>query len=86
MDALVDQQECTPAVKDFAVSVDAGKSTIEIEATVEDESFDSAVALGQAVIRAAIHETGAGTPTWPTHDEILSMVPTDLQTSATEAA
>jgi hypothetical protein len=85
MDALLAQQECTPEVLDFAVSVDAEKSLVEIELTVQGVSYETAVAVGQATIRAAIHATGAGTPTWPTRDDMLSMVPTDLQTSTMEA-
>ncbi|RCW43118.1 hypothetical protein DFQ14_1075 [Halopolyspora algeriensis] len=79
-EALLNQEACTSELKDSAVSVDRRNSVIEIEASVVASSANEAIAIGQAAIRAAIHASGGGTPTWPSHDELVTLLPTNLQT------
>lgn len=80
-EALLEQERCTPEVKDSAVSADRAGAVVEIELTVMAASEDDALAKGQAAIRAALHATGWGTPEWPTHDEMMSLLPTNLETT-----
>lgn len=85
-EALLDQERCTPEVLDSAVSADRGKRAIEIEVTVQASSEHEAIAIGQAAIRSAIHAAGGDTPQWPTHDDVVSMLPTSLETTRVTAA
>lgn len=79
-EALLEQEQCTPEVKDSAVSADRGNAVVEIELSVVAASEDEALAIGQSAIRAALHAVGGGTPQWPTHDEVVSVLPTNLET------
>jgi hypothetical protein len=80
MHALLEQEECTPEFSDSAVAADADRSVVEIEANAVGGDLSQAIAVVHACVRAAIHEVGFGTPHWPTHDESLSMVLSDLRT------
>jgi hypothetical protein len=84
-EALVDQEKCAPALLDSAVSADRGAQTIEIEVTVRAASENGAIAVGHAAVRAAIHAAGGSTPDWPSHAEVMSLLPTGLQTTRVEA-
>lgn len=77
---LLEQEECTPELRDSAVSVDRGKGHVEIEASVEADTPEDAIGIGQAAIRAALHAAGTSTPNWPTHDELVTLLPTELKT------
>jgi hypothetical protein len=79
--ALLEQERCTPEVVDSAVSADRGARVMEIEVTVQASSEDEAIAVGQAAIRSAIHAAGGGTANWPSHDDLVSLLPTDLRTT-----
>jgi hypothetical protein len=75
--ALLEQEQGTPEVRDSAVSADRGGRVMEIEVTVQASSEHEAIAIGQA----AIHAAGLSTVWWPSHDEVVSLLPTDLQTT-----
>lgn len=79
--ALLEQEQCTPEVLDSAVSADRAGRVMEIDVTVRATSEDEAIAVGQAAIRSAIHAAGGGTAHWPSHDDLVSLLPTDLQTT-----
>ena len=79
--ALLDQGQCTPQVLDSAVSADRDKSTIEVEVTVRADLEHEAIAVGHAAVRSAIHAVGGSTPDWPSHDEVMSLLPTALETA-----
>lgn len=85
-EALLDQERCTPEVRDSAVSADRSERAMEIEVTVHAASEQEAIAIGHAAIRSAIHAVGGATAQWPSHDEVTSMLPTDLRTTRVTAA
>lgn len=80
-EALLDQERCTPEVADSAVSADRSGRVIEIEVTVRASSEHEAIAVGQAAIRSAVHGAGLSTPWWPSHEDLVSLLPTALQTT-----
>lgn len=80
MNALLNQETCNSAFTDSAVSADAARGVIEIEADASGREPSHAIASLQAAVRASLHEVGIGTPDWPTHDEVMSMVLKDLRT------
>lgn len=84
--ALLEQERCTPEVMDSAVSADRSGRIMEIEVTVQAASEHEAIAIGQAAIRSAIHTAGGSTAQWPSHDEVVSLLPTDLQTTRLTSA
>ncbi|MGH3753573.1 MAG: hypothetical protein ACRDRP_12900 [Pseudonocardiaceae bacterium] len=84
--ALLEQEQCTPKVQDSAVSADRGGRVMEIEVTVQAASENEAIAIGQAAIRSAIHAAGLSTSWWPSHDEVVSLLPTGLQTTRLSTA
>lgn len=79
--ALLDQERCTPEVLDSAVSADRETRAVEIEVTVRAGSENEALAVGHAAVRSAIHAVGGATPDWPSHAEVMSLLPTGLQTT-----
>lgn len=79
-EALIAQEQSVPQLKDSAVSIDRGAGVVEVEASVVGQSADEAVAIGQAAIRSVLHACGVGTSFWPSHDEVLRLVPRNLQT------
>ncbi|MGH3869320.1 MAG: hypothetical protein ACRDQ4_25080 [Pseudonocardiaceae bacterium] len=79
-EALLDQERCTPEVRDSAVSADRSGRVMEIEVTVHAASEHEAIAIGHAAIRSAIHAVGGTTAQWPHHDEMVSLLPTGLRT------
>ncbi|MEY8040960.1 hypothetical protein [Saccharopolyspora cebuensis] len=79
-EALLDQEECTPQFTDSAVSVDRGEGIVEVEASVKAATSDEGIAVGQAAIRTALHACGVSTPFWPSHDELLTLLPRNLET------
>ncbi|WP_410655632.1 hypothetical protein [Amycolatopsis sp. lyj-112] len=80
MHALLDQERCVAGFTDSAVSADAARAVMEIEADIIGVDLSHAIAEGHAAIRAALHSVGIGTPDWPTHGEAMSMVLKDLRT------
>ena len=80
-EALLEQERCTPEVKDSAVSADRGGAVVEIELSVVAASEDEALAVGQSAVRAALHASGWSTPQWPTHNEMRSLLLTNLETT-----
>lgn len=80
MQALLAQEACGVGFSDPAVSVDVEHGSIEIEAELAGNELAEALSIGASAVRAALHEVGAGTPDWPTHDEVMSMVLKDLRT------
>jgi len=64
--ALLEQERCTPEVVDSAVSADRSARVMEIEVTVQASSEDAA---------------GGGTANWPSHDDLVPLLPTDLRTT-----
>jgi hypothetical protein len=80
MNALLDQENAAPGIADSAVAVGAGRRILEIEATATGESLSDAIATGQSAIRAALHTAGIGTPDWPKHEDVMSMVLANLHT------
>jgi hypothetical protein len=80
-EGLLEQERCTPEITDSAVSADRSKRVMEIEVTVQASSEHEAIAVGQAAIRSAIHAAGLGTPWWPSHEDLVSLLPRDLQTT-----
>lgn len=80
-EALLEQERCTPEIADSAVSADRSKRVVEIEVTVQASSEHEAIAVGQAAIRSAIHVAGLGTPWWPSHEDLVSLLPRALQTT-----
>ncbi len=83
---LLEQEQCTPEVRDSAVSACRSGRVMEIEVTVQAASEYEAIAIGQAAIRSAIHAAGLSTAWWPNHDEVVSLLPTDLQTTRLSTA
>ena len=86
MQALLDQEACNTAFSNSAVSADAGRRTLEIEANAAGEDLSDAIATGQAAVRAAFHSVDVGTPDWPSHSEALSMVLKDLRAEEIQPA
>jgi hypothetical protein len=86
MQALLDQEQCNKAFVDSAVAADAEHQLVEIEANAVGDTLSDALATVHAAIRAALHSVGISTPTWPTHDEALSMVLKDLSTEQIQPA
>jgi hypothetical protein len=84
--ALLDQERCLTGFSDSAVSADAARGLIEIEANATGDDLSHAMALVQSAVRSALHALGAGTPYWPTHDEALSMVLKELHTEQIQPA
>lgn len=84
-EALLDQERCTPQVVDSAVSADRSERAMEIEVTVHAASEQEALGVGHAAIRSAIHAIGGATAQWPSHDKVVSMLPTDLRTTRVTA-
>lgn len=80
-EALLAHERCTAEVLDSAVSADRGERTIEIEVTVRAGSEYEAITVGHAAVRSAIHAVGGSTPDWPSHVEVVSLLPTGLQTA-----
>lgn len=80
MQALLDQERCTPEFTDSAVAADMGRHVLEIEANACGSELSDAIATVRACVRAALHAAGIGTPDWPTHDEAMSMVLKDPRT------
>lgn len=80
MEALLEQEQAAPGFADSAVSVDAEQRTMEIEATATGDDLSNAIATGQSSVRAALHAVGIGTPDWPKHEDVLSMVLAELST------
>ncbi|MEU6131047.1 hypothetical protein ABZ805_17905 [Saccharopolyspora sp. NPDC047091] len=79
-EALLEQEVCTPELADSAVSVDRGRGLVEVEASAKADSVDEAIAVGQSAIRAALHACGVSTPFWPSHDDLLTLIPRKLAT------
>jgi hypothetical protein len=86
MHALLDQETCNKTFSDSAVSVDAGNHLLEIEANATGDTLSDAIATVQSAVRSALHSTGIGTPTWPSHDETMSVVLKDLKTEQIQPA
>jgi hypothetical protein len=61
---LVKLQGCSGELLDFSADSDATDDTAAFAVTVEADSLESALQVGTAFIRAAIHATGAATPDW----------------------
>lgn len=80
MRALLQQERCLDGFVDSAVSADAARAVMEIEADISGDDLSQAIAEGHAAVRAALHSAGIGTPDWPSHGEALSMVLKDLRT------
>lgn len=55
---------CTAALLDFSADSDASDDSADLAVTVEADSLEEALSLGQSCIRSAIHATGAATPGW----------------------
>ena len=60
--ALIDEN--TPALLDYAVSSDASDASAVYELTVDAADEMEAIAGAVSWVRAAIHATGAATPSW----------------------
>lgn len=86
MQALLDQEQCNETFTDSAVAADAENRLVEIEANATGTTLSDAIAVVHAAIRAALHSVGIGTPSWPTHDEAMSMVLKDLSTEEIQPA
>lgn len=78
--ALLTQEECRSEFTDVAVAADSDRGVIEVEANATGDDMSDAIAIVRACVRAAMHEVGIGTPDWPTHDEVLSMLLKDFRT------
>jgi len=76
-EALLELEQSTPALLDSAVSADRRRGVVEIEVSASGQSEDEAVAAGQDAVTAAIRAAGA---------ELVSMVPTGLETTRLEPA
>ncbi|MGH3834902.1 MAG: hypothetical protein ACRDSF_04235 [Pseudonocardiaceae bacterium] len=86
-EALLEQERCTPeVVMDSAVSADRSERVVEIEVSVQAASEHEAIAIGQAAIRSAIHAAGGSTEQWPSHNQMVALLPTDLQTTRLTSA
>jgi hypothetical protein len=62
LDAVMD--EMLKLNEDATIGARGSDGHVEIEATVEAEEFDGAVAKGSSLIRSAIHAAGGYTPGW----------------------
>lgn len=68
VDAMMEELSETPGVADVSIGLDAPAGRLEVEVTVSQnpgETPEGAAGRAVALIRAALHSNGMGTPSWP---------------------
>ncbi len=71
MRALLSIESANPAVRDSAVSVDAGAGVVTFELSATGDGLLGAIEVALSAIRSAIHATGGFTPDFPTAPEMI---------------
>lgn len=75
MDELLALEKAGCGIHSSAVSVDLADRTVEVEVSVDHDDEETARAVSQSCIRAAIHATGGGTAGWDVASDQVTSEP-----------
>ncbi len=75
MDELLALETAGCGIHSSAVSLDLDDHVVEIEVSVDHDDEETAQAVGQSCIRAAVHAAGGGTASWDVAPEQVEAEP-----------